>query len=136
MINLRLFTSPWGLSIASLSLSANAQVPSDVLTRLSAKFVVSHERHVYARGAAALRGTSETAEQRAVMDALRLIVNKLCRYEPRSDRRFEAAVTGASLIESIRVEKTLEVVVRVPLQSPSCKVVEMERSAERRDQKN
>lgn len=133
---LRLFTSLWGLSIVSLSLSVNAQVPSDVRSRLSAEHVISDERHVYARGAAAVKGTSETAEQRAVMDALRLIVNKLCKYEPRSDRRLEAAVTGASLIDSIRVQRTLEVVVRVPLQSPSCKVVEIERSAERLNQES
>lgn len=133
---LRLFTLLWGLSIASLSASVNAQVPADVRSRLSAEQVVSDERYVYARGAAELKGTSETAEQRAVMDALRLIVNKLCKYEPRSDRRLEAAVTGASLIDSIRVQRTLEVVVRVPLQSPRCRVVEIERSAERLNQES
>jgi hypothetical protein len=128
---LRLFASLWGFSIAFLSPSANAQVPSDVRSRLAVESVVSDERHVYARGTTGLRGTAETAEQRAVLDALRLIVNKLCKYEPRSDRRLEAGVTGASLIESIRVQRTLEVVVRVPLQNPRCKVVEIVRSAER-----
>jgi hypothetical protein len=127
---LRLLSSMWGLLITALSFSANAQAPSDVRSRLSAEFVVSDERHVYARGTAAIRGTSETAEQRAVMDALRLIVNKLCKYEPRSDRRLEAAVTGASLIESSRVERMLEVIVRVPIQSPRCKMVEIVRPTE------
>lgn len=131
---LRLFTSLWGLLLAALSHSVNAQVPSDLRLRLSAEFVVSDEHHVYARGVAALRGSSETAEQRAVMDALRLIVNKLCKYEPRSDRRLEAAVIGASLIESIRLQRMLEVIVRVPLQSPRCKVVDVVPSAERLNQ--
>ena len=133
---LRLLSSFWGLSIIALSFSANAQVPSDVRSRLSVEFVVLDERHVYARGTAALRGTSETAEQQAVMDALRKIVSKLCKYEPRPDRRLEAAVIGASLIDSNRVERKLEVVVRAPLQNPRCKVVELFRSTERKNQES
>lgn len=133
---LRLPSSLFGLLIASVSSFANSQVPSDVRSKLSTESVVLDQRYVYATGIAKLRGTSETDEQRAVMDALRLIVNKLCRHEPRPHRRLEAAVTGASLLESSRVERKVEVVVRVPLQSPTCKVVEIARSPERLGQES
>lgn len=129
-MSLRLTSFLLSVSIATVSTYVNSQVPSDVRTKLSTEFAVSDEHHVYAKGIAKLRGTIETAEQRAVMDALILIVNKLCRHDPRPHRRLEAAVTGTSLIESKRVERTIEVVVKVPVQSPTCKVVEIGRSTE------
>lgn len=108
--------------------AAKAQVSADVHSRLSAEPVVSAEGYVYAKTATSIRGTPEIAEQRAVLEALRLIANKLCEFEPRSGKRLETAILGTTLVASSRVERTVEVVVRVPDQKPMCKVDDIARS--------
>jgi len=120
----------WLMGLFNLlsSFAVQAQLPPDVRSRLSTESVVSAESHIYAKAITVVRGTIETAEQRAVTDALRLIANKLCGFELRSDKRLEAAVVGAQLVASNKVEGTLEVVVRVPQQKPTCRFTDVPRS--------
>lgn len=103
-----------------------AQVPDDVRGRLGRDGVVTTDAWVFASATGTLRGTREGEEQRQATRAMSLIARSLCRFEPGPGRRLEAGVTGFAMVSSIQRGRDVEVIMKAPLQSPSCKVTVIE----------
>lgn len=103
-----------------------AQVPDDVRDRIGRDGVVMTDAWVFASATGAMRGSREGEEQRQATRAMSAIARSLCKFEPGPGRRLEAGVTGFSMVSSIQRGRDLEVIMRAPLQSPSCKVTVIE----------
>ena len=50
-------------------------------------------------------------------------MHQLCEFDLSQDKRLEASLSGVSLVASTIKGKAMEVVIRVPVQKPSCKVI-------------
>jgi len=103
--------------------SVNAQLPPDVRDRLAERNVVAKGSFIYAKAAGNLRGTREASESFYATVATRNMAHFLCDVAVVPGRRLEAKLEGLSLVSSTGAGQELEVVVRVPAQKPSCKVV-------------
>ena len=90
---------------------------------LSSRQVVTSGRYVYAAAEGPLRGTREASEELLVTRAMRGLVHQLCEFDLSQDKRLEASLSGVSLVASTTKGKAMEVVIRVPVQKPSCKVI-------------
>ena len=117
-------------AIASSALTCaffvNAQVPPDVRESLSSRQVVTSGSYVYATADGPVRGTRETSEEFLVTRAMRRLVHKLCEFDPSPYKRLEGSLSGVNLVSSTITGKAMEVVIRVPVQKPSCKVIALD----------
>jgi len=110
-------------SALTCAFTSNAQVPADVRESLSSRQVVTSGRYVYATAEGPLRGTREASEELLVTRAMRGLVHQLCEFDLSPGKRLEASLSGVSLVASTTKGKAMEVVIRVPVQKPSCKVI-------------
>lgn len=106
--------------------SVNAQLSPDVRERLAERSVVAKGSFVYAKAAGSLRGTREASESFYATVATRNMAHFLCDVAVAPGKRLEAKLEGLSLVSSTGAGQELEVVVRAPVQKPSCKVVVVE----------
>ena len=95
---------------------------------LSSRQVVTSGGYVYATAEGLLRGTIEAIEELLVTRAMRGLVHKLCEFDPSPGKRLEASLSGVNLVSSTIKGKAMEVVIRVPVQKPSCKVISIDAS--------
>ena len=110
-------------SALTCAFTSNAQVPADVRESLSSRQVVTSGRYVYATAEGPLRGTREASEELLVTRAMRGLAHQLCEFDLSPGKRLEASLSGVSLVASTTKGKAMEVVIRVPVQKPSCKVI-------------
>lgn len=111
------------LSALTCAFPLNAQVPPDVRESLSSQQVVTSGRYVYATAEGPVRGTREASEELLVTRAMRGLVHKLCEFDLSPGKRLEGSLSGVNLVASTIKGKAMEVVIRVPVQKPSCKVI-------------
>jgi hypothetical protein len=116
----------WGVLLLGVLPAVFAQVPDDVRERLGRDGVVMTDAWVFASASGPMRGSREGDEQRQATRAMSAIARSLCKFEPGPGRRLEAGVTGFAMVSSIQRGRDLEVIMRAPVQSPSCKVTIME----------
>jgi len=103
--------------------SLNAQVTPDLLESLSSRQVVTSGSYVYTMAEGPMRGTREASEELLVTRAMRGLVHKLCEFDPSPNKRLEGSLSGVNLVSTTIKGKLMEVVIRVPIQKPSCKVI-------------
>lgn len=106
--------------------SVQAQIPPEVRERLLDQGVVAIGKHVYAKAYGVLRGSHESSEALYVTRAMRDMAHHLCKFVLVPGKRLETQLEGVTLVASTVTGKELEVVVRAPVQTPSCKVVLVE----------
>ena len=116
------------LSALTCALFVNAQVPPDVRESLSSRQVVASGHYVYATAEGLFRGTLEASEELLVTRAMRGLVHKLCEFDPSPGKRLEVSLSGVTLVASTIKGKAMEVVIRVPVQKPTCKVIAVDAS--------
>lgn len=106
---------------SALSLAPAAAQVADVVARgLETKDVLKDGEYIFASASGAIRGTRETSERFYVTRALSKVAIYLCDFHAVPGKKLEAVVRGATLVDS-RLEGTLlKVVIKVPLQDPSC----------------
>lgn len=102
--------------------SVHAQIPLEVLERLSERGVVVTGQHVYAKASGNIRGTRESSEAFYVTRATRNMANYFCDFAVAPGKRLAVELEGVTLVMSTEVGKVLDVVIRAPVQKPSCKV--------------
>lgn len=105
--------------------SVRAQVPSELREKLLAGEVVTRGAHVFAMATGNQRGTREGSEELLVARAMGSIANKLCAFEAKPGLRLESSFQGGTLVYSEIRGNEISVVIKVPLQKPSCRVVEV-----------
>ena len=101
---------------------AHSQVPDEVRSRLSRDGVVSTESWIFAIANGPLRGTRLGDEDRQATRAMSAIAQSLCKFESGPGRRLVADVNGFTMVSSVQRSQELEVIMRAPLQTPSCRV--------------
>lgn len=116
----------WGVFLLGVLPAVFAQVPDDVRYRLSRDGVVITDAWIFASASGPMRGSLEGDEQRQATRAMSAIARSLCKFEPGPGRRLDAGVTGFAMVSSIQRARDLEVIMRAPIQSPSCKVTVIE----------
>ncbi len=109
-------------ALAVFSGAINAQVSDDVLARLAREGVVRDGASYFARATGLIRGTQEVEEHRLVTRAMLMLARVLCGFEPSSGTRLDADISGFTMVSSIQRGREIEVVVRAPLQTPTCRV--------------
>jgi hypothetical protein len=115
-----------GLLLLGVLPAVFAQVPEDVKDRLGRDGVVITSNWIFASASGPIRGSREVDEQRHATKAMSAIARSLCKFEPGPGRRLEAGITGFAMVSAIQRGRDLEVVMRAPVQSPSCKVTVIE----------
>ena len=114
------------LSALTCAFFVNAQVPPDVRESLSTRQVVTSGSYVYATAEGPVRGTREASEEFLVTRAMRGLVYRLCEFDPSPNKRLEGSLSGVNLVSSTIKGKAMEVVIRIPVQKPSCKVIALD----------
>ncbi len=108
---------PW-----TASSPAHSQVTAELREQLLAGQVVIRDAQVYAMASGAQRGTLESTQDWLVTRAMRSMAHKLCAFEPVPGQRLDVSLQGVTLVSAETRAQEMVVVIRAPVQKPSCKV--------------
>lgn len=103
--------------------SAVAQLPDHLQPRFTGEGVVRDGTVYFAKATGTLVGTREIEESRLATRAMRMLLQEMCPRERAAGGRLEAEISGLAMASSILRGRELEVVLRAPVQTPTCRDV-------------